>query len=135
MLLPGAIAFAASSVVGRAPAAGLAAVFLFAAYFINGFRSAIPAFEGATPLSWYAWTYDHVPLAQHYDHGSLGLVAVVTLALFVVGILAFERRDVGITVRVPAPHLPTILVGLRGPFGRTLSERTTSIVAWGIGIG
>ena len=135
MLLPGAIAFAAAPVIGRTPAAGLAAFLMLVAYFVNGFRSSIPAFETASPISWYAWTWDHVPLAGHYDWASMGLVAVVAVALLAAGVWAFERRDVGITVRVPAPHLPRFLVGLRDPLGRTFGERIPTTIAWGLGIG
>jgi ABC-2 type transport system permease protein len=135
MLLPGSIAFAASAVVGRGAAAGLAAVVLLASYFINGYRSMIPAFEAATPLSWYAWTGNHIPLAGLYDWTALGLVALITLGIVIAGVLAFERRDVGITIRVPAPHLPAFLIGLRGPLGRTFGDRIPTATAWGLGIG
>jgi ABC-2 type transport system permease protein len=135
MLLPGAIAFAAAPVVGRAPAAGLAAFLMFVAYFVNGFRSSIPAFETASPISWYAWTWNHVPLAGLYDWPSLGLIGAITAVLLAAGVWAFERRDVGITIRVPVPHLPASLVGLRDAFGRTFGERIPTAVAWGLGIG
>jgi ABC-2 type transport system permease protein len=135
MLLPGSIAFAASAVVGRGAAAGIAAAAMLGSYFVNGYRSMVPAFESATPLSWYSWTSNHVPLAGLYDWASLGGVALVAAGFLVVGVLAFERRDVGITVRVPAPHLPRFLIGLRDPLGRTFGDRIPTAIAWGVGIG
>src|SRR5258705_1227138 len=107
MLLTGAIALAAALVIGRAPAAGMAAFLMLVAYFVNGFRSSIPAFETASPISWYAWTWDHVPLAGHYDWASMGLVAVVAVALLAAGVLGVQRRDVGVTVSGSGPPLTT----------------------------
>ncbi len=135
MLLPGAIAFAAASIVGRGAGAGVAAVLMLTAYFVNGYRSMVGAFESATPLSWYAWTSNHIPLAGLYDWASVGVVALIAVGLLIVGVLAFERRDVGITLRVPAPHLPGFLIGLRGPLGRTFGDRIPVATAWGLGIG
>ncbi|HYN70504.1 MAG TPA: ABC transporter permease subunit [Candidatus Eisenbacteria bacterium] len=135
ILVPGSIAFAAAPFLGRGAAAGLAAVAMVVAYFVNGFRSSIPAFESLTPLSWYAWTAEHIPLAGQYDWPSLVPVALLIAALLTLGLVAFERRDVGITVHVPAPHLPGLLVGLRGPMGRSFGERFPAAVAWGLGIG
>lgn len=135
MLLPGAIAFAASAVVGRGAAAGLAAVLMLASYFVNGYRSMVPLFESLTPLSWYTWTWNHVPLAGLYDWTAIGGIALLVVGLVIAGILAFDRRDVGITVRVPSPHLPGFLIGLRDPLGRTFGDRIPTASAWGLGVG
>ena len=135
ILVPGSIAFGAAPFVGRGAAAGLAAFAMVVAYFVNGFRSSIPAFETVSPISWYAWTANHIPLAGQYDWPSLAPLVALIAGLFVLGLLAFERRDVGITVHVPAPHLPGFLVGLRGPMGRSFGERFPAAVAWGLGIG
>jgi ABC-2 type transport system permease protein len=69
------------------------------------------------------------------DWASLVLLAAFIAALCAVGVVAFERRDVGRTIRVPAPHLPGFLIGLRGVFGRTFGDRIPTAVAWGLGIG
>jgi len=135
ILAPGSIAFAAAPFVGRGAAAGLAAFAMVVAYFVSGFRSSFPAFETLSPVSWYAWTANHVPLAGLYDWPSLLPLVVLIAALLAVGLVAFDRRDVGITIHVPAPHLPGWLVGLGGPTGRSFAERFPAAVAWGLGVG
>jgi len=135
ILAPGSIAFAAAPFVGRGAAAGLAALAMVVAYFVSGFRSSIPAFDTLSPVSWYAWTANHIPLAGQYDWPSLAPLVILIGALLVVGVVAFDRRDIGITIHVPAPHLPAFLVGLRGPMGRSFGERFPTAVAWGLGIG
>jgi ABC-2 type transport system permease protein len=135
ILAPGSIAFAAAPFVGRGAAAGLAGFAMVVGYFVNGFRSSIGLFETISPVSWFSWTRNHIPLAGRDDwSGLLGLGALV-LVLLVVGVVAFERRDVGRTIRVPAPHLPQALIGLRGPSVRTFGERIPTASAWGLGIG
>ena len=134
VVVPGAIAFAVAPIVGRGAAAGLAAVALVTAYSIQGYRTAIPALDALAPLSWFSWTANHVPLAGVFDWGSLVGLAAVIVVLLVLGVIAFERRDVGITARVPAPRLPTFLVGLRGPLGRSFGERLPIASAWAIGM-
>jgi ABC-2 type transport system permease protein len=62
-------------------------------------------------------------------------VAIVALVLFVVGVEAFARRDIGATSPIPTPSLPRALVGLRGPSGRAIGQNLPSSIAWGIGIG
>lgn len=135
VLAPGAVAFAAAPFVGRGAAAGLAAFVMVVAYFVNGFRSSIDIFERLTPFSWYSWTAGHVPLAGREDWASLLALAALIAVLLVVGVFAFARRDLGRTVRVPAPHLPRALLGLGGPLGRTFGDRIPTSFAWGLGIG
>ena len=135
ILLPGSIAFAAAPFVGRGAAAGLAALVMLASYFVNGFRDSVPVFDTLAPLSWFAWMFDHVPLAGLYDWPSLALPAVLIVVLLAIGVLGFERRDMASTIRVPSPHLPRFLVGLRGPLGRSFGERISTALAWGGGLG
>jgi ABC-2 type transport system permease protein len=135
MLVPGSIAFAASPWLGRGASAGLAAFAMVATYFINGFRDSIGLFEALAPVSWYAWTRDFVPLGGLYDWPSLAALAVLAAGLFVAGVVSFDRRDIGRTVRVPSPRLPGVVLGLRGPLGRTFGERVPTALAWGVGLG
>lgn len=135
ILAPGAVAYAAAPFVGRGAAAGLAGLVMLLGYFVNGYRSSIALFETISPLSWFSWTRNHIPLAGRDDWSGLAALTVLVVVLFVVGVVAFERRDVGRTIRVPAPHLPRALVGLRGPLGRTFGERIPTASAWGLGIG
>jgi polyether ionophore transport system permease protein len=135
ILVPGAIAFALSPLVGRGASAGIAAAAMIAAYFLNAFRGSIPAFDTVAPVSWYAWTRGHIPLAGVFDWPSLLAPVALILVLLVAGIVLFERRDIGITVRVPTPRLPHALLGLGGPLTRSFGERLPTALAWGLGIG
>lgn len=135
ILLPGSIAFAAAPFVGRGAAAGLAALIMLASYFVNGFRASIAAFDAVAPMSYFAWTANHVPLGGLFDWPSLILPTVLITALLAIGVVGFERRDLAGTIRVPAPHLPRFLVGLRDPFGRAFGERIPAALAWGGGLG
>jgi len=134
-LLPGSIAFAASPFVSRGAAAGLGAVLMIGTYVVNGFRDSVPIFENLTPLSWYSWTSNHVPLAGLEDWPSLLGPAVLIVVLLTVGVVGFERRDIGSTIRIPSPRLPGFLLGLRGPMGRAFGERIPTALAWGAGLG
>jgi ABC-2 type transport system permease protein len=135
ILAPGAIAFAAAPFVGRGAAAGLAGFAMVVGYFVNGYRSSIALFETISPVSWFSWTRNHIPLAGRDDWSGLVALGVLVAALLIIGVAAFDRRDVGRTIRVPVPHLPQVLVGLRGPLGRTFGERIPTASAWGLGIG
>ena len=135
MLAPGGIAFAAAPFLGRGAAAGLAAFVMVASYLVNGFHDSIALFDTIRPLSWYEWTAQHVPLAGRFDWGSIAALATLGVVLLAVGVRAFERRDVGRTIRLPAPHPPGFLVGLREPLGRTLGERLRASMVWGVAIG
>ena len=134
-LASGSVAFAAAPFLGRGAAAGIAGAVMFAGFLLNGYQAAIPGLAPLANLTWFGWTTNHIPLAGLYDWPSLGLVAVVAVILFVVGVVAFMRRDIGVTTAIPTPGLPRVLVGLRGPAGRAASEKLSASVAWGLGLG
>ena len=134
-LMSGAIAFALAPVVGRASAAGIAGVAMLLAFVVGNYAPYVPEFEGIANLSWYSWTYDHVPLAAQYDWPSLALVALVTVILFVAGVELFARRDLGVVTGLPMPGLPRATLGLRGPVGRAFGDQLPLALGWGIGIG
>ena len=48
---------------------------LLGSFVLGGYAPYVPALEPVAILSWFHWTYDHVPLAGQYDWPSLGLVA------------------------------------------------------------
>jgi ABC-2 type transport system permease protein len=104
-------------------------------YLLNGYQAAIPELAPFANLTWFGWTQDHIPLAGLYDWPSMALVTGVTLLLLAVGVEAFVRRDLGATSAIPAPRLPRPLLGLRGPTGRAASERLSTGLGWGIGLG
>jgi ABC-2 type transport system permease protein len=133
-LVSGSVAWALAPFVGRASAAGVAGAFLVGGYVISGYSNSVPALRPLADLSWFHWTANHLPLAGQYDWLSLVPVAVVTVVLFVVGVVAFEKRDLGSTSAIPTPSLPTALLGVRGPTSRSFGERLPSALGWGIGL-
>jgi ABC-2 type transport system permease protein len=135
ILAAGSVAFALAPFVGRGAAAGIAAVALVAAFVVNGYRDSIPLFETLSPLSWYSWTSNHIPLAGRYDWLSLVPMAAVPLLLLVGGIVAFERRDVGGVIAVRFLGFPRALAGVAGPVSRSFGDRLPGALAWGIGLG
>lgn len=134
-LVAGSVAFAIAPFLGRGAAAGIAGAFVFGGFILNGYQTAIPELAPFANLTWFGWTSNHIPLAGLYDWPSVGLVAVVAVALFVVGVRAFVRRDIGVTSAIPTPSLPRSLVGLRGPAGRAAGENLSASLAWGLGLG
>jgi putative exporter of polyketide antibiotics len=62
-------------------------------------------------------------------------LVVITGVASTVGVLAFERRDIGQVGAVRLPSMPRFLLGTTGPLLRSFSERLTGSVAWGLGIG
>jgi len=134
-LVAGSVAFALAPFLGRAPAAGIAGAIMFAGFMLNGYQAAIPQFAPFAGLAWFAWTGDFIPLAGRYDWPSLVPVAAVTVTLFVVGVEAFARRDVGATSAIPWPSLPAPLLGLRDAFRRAVGEQLPPALAWAAGLG
>jgi ABC-2 type transport system permease protein len=114
---------------------GIAGAITFAGFILTGYQAAIPALAPLANLSWFGWTWNHLPLAGVYDWPSLVLVAAVPIVLFVVGVEAFVRRDIGATTAVPTPSLPRALIGLRGPTSRVFGHNLPAALAWGLGLG
>lgn len=134
-LASGAIAFLAAPVLGRMRGAALGAAFLFGGFLINAYSSLAPSLEVLEPISPYAWTAGHRPLAGTWDWPPVLALAAVTVVLFVIGVLAFERRDVGATVGGGRFALPGLPAGIAGPFVRQFADRVADAVGWGVGIG
>ena len=134
-LAAGAVAFALAPFVGRGAAMGVAGAITFGGFVLNGYQAAIPSLAPLANLSWFGWTTDHIPLAGVFNWASLLLVAAVPAVLFIVGVEAFVRRDIGATTAIPTPSLPRALVGLRGPFGRSFGHNLPAAIGWGLGLG
>ena len=135
MLASGAAAFAVGPFVGRTRALGIGLLMLFGGYLIASYGALAPEIDALAPLSWYAWTEGHRPLAGVTDWPSLALLGGTTVALLVIGVLGFERVDVGQAGRLGWLRLPGLPAGIRGPFVRQLSDRTAVAIGWGLGIG
>jgi ABC-2 type transport system permease protein len=135
MLAAGSVAFATAPFVGRTRAAAFGLVVLFAGYLINSYASLSPTIEALQPLSWYSWTSGHRPMAGVTDWPSVGVLGAVCAVLLAIGVLAFERRDLGDARALGWLRLPGLPPGTGGPFRRQLADRTAVALAWGIGTG
>jgi ABC-2 type transport system permease protein len=135
MLAAGSVSFAAAPFVGRTRALAFGLILLFAGYLINSYASLSPIIDALRPLSWYSWTAGHRPLAGVTDWPSVGLLAAVCAAFLAIGVLAFERRDLGDSAALRWLRLPSLPAGIGGPFRRQLADRTGIAIAWGVGIG
>ena len=134
-LAAGTLAFALAPFVGRGGAAAVAALLLVGGWIVNGFRESVPALDALAPLSWFSWTAGHRPIAGLTDWMSLVPVAAIVVVGAVVGVVAFERRDLGHVGALRLPSLPGAILGVSGPLARSFGERFPAAAAWGIGIG
>lgn len=134
-LIAGSVAFALAPLIGRSAAAGIAGALMLAGYVVNAYRAVVPAFDSAAGATWFSWSSGHIPLAGQSDWPSVALIALVCAGLLALGVEAFARRDVGVTISIPAPAIPGWLLGVRGPLGRSFGDLLPSALAWGIGLG
>ena len=135
MLLAGGAAFAAAPVVGRGRAAGIGFVVLFGGYIVPAYATTSAVLEALEPLSPFSWTTAHRPLAGQEDWLPVGVVALVAATLGALGVVAFDRRDLGRAVGLRWLRMPSLPAGTGNPFTRQLSDRTAAAIGWGIGIG
>ena len=134
-LASGSVAFALAPLLGRMASAGMGMLIMFAGWILAGYSVPYPALEVPSYLTWFGWTTNHLPLQGRPDWPSLILVAVVVTVLLGAGVVAFARRDLGVTATLPTWAMPRSLRGLRGPVGRGFAELAPAGLAWGIGLG
>ena len=134
-LMAGSIAFALAPFFGRGAAAGIAGAQMLGGYVINSYRTVVPSFDTLSTGSWFAWTADHLPLAGQSDWAGVALTALASVVLVAIGVVAFARRDVGVTTSLPLPGLPRALLGVHGPLGRSFGDLLPTALAWGVGLG
>lgn len=135
ILAAGSVSFATAPILGRTRGLAFGLVFLFGGYLVSSYASLSPLIDSLRPLSWYAWTAGHRPLAGVTDWGSLALLAVVCFVLLAVGVVAFTRRDLGAHGALAWLRLPSLPAGVSGPMTRQLADRTAVAIAWGLGVG
>jgi ABC-2 type transport system permease protein len=135
MLAAGSIAFAVAPVVGRSRAAGVGLLALFGMYLVSSYSTLSPTLEAIGPLSWYAWTSGHRPIAGVTDWPSVGLLAVVVVVLLAIGVAVFERRDIGAFAPLRWLRIPGLPRGTSNAFTRLLSDLAPGALAWGGGVG
>jgi ABC-2 type transport system permease protein len=135
MLAVGGVTFATAPFLGRTRAMAFGFIVLFASYLIYAYATLSPLIAALEPLSIYVWTAGHRPIAGVSDWGSVALLAGVDAVLFVIGVVAFARRDLGSTANVGWIRLPSLPAGIAGPFTRQLADRTGVAIGWGLGVG
>ncbi|WP_033344128.1 hypothetical protein [Catenuloplanes japonicus] len=129
----GGLASALAPWFGRAVSAWIAGVVLVGGLVAVGYRTLSPALDAIAPLTPWAWTHDHLPLAGRLDWASLLWPLLAGVVLLGVGVESFARRDLGARVGLPRVRMPAF--GLGGVAGRTFAERFPTAVAWGSGLG
>jgi ABC-2 type transport system permease protein len=134
MLAAGSVAFAAAPLLGQGRAAGLGFAILFGMFLVNSYAALSPAIEAAQPMSWFAWTADHRPMAGQTDWLAVLLTGGLAALLLAVGVVGFERRDLGAVSDARWLRLPSLPAGTGGPFRRQLADRTGIALAWGTGV-
>lgn len=135
VLASGAVAFATAPILGRTRALGVALAVLFGGYLVASYGTLSETIDALSPLTWFGWTSGHRPLAGVTDWPSVALLAVVTIVLLAVGVVAFERRDIGRSLALTWLRLPGLPAGTRGPLARQLSDSAPLAIGWGVGIG
>ncbi|HEY4227867.1 MAG TPA: hypothetical protein VGM49_05975 [Candidatus Limnocylindrales bacterium] len=126
----GGLAFALAPLLGRAGAAGVSGIAFALAWTANGLD-----LEPLAALSPFHWMANHIPLVGQFDWPAalaVGLVGVVFLAI---GVELFARRDLGVTIGIGLPQLPSAVLGVRGPTSRAFGEQLPRSIWWGLGLG
>jgi ABC-2 type transport system permease protein len=134
-LASGSVAFVLAPILGRGGAAGIAGMVLIGSFVIGNYAPYVPALDTVSSLSWFGWTYDHVPLAGQFDWLSVAAVGIIAVVLLGLGVEVFARRDLGVTTGLPLPGLPRATLGLHGPVGRAAGDQLPLALAWGLGVG
>jgi len=89
-------AVVATLVRRRNTAAGIAAVFVIASWFIDTVGRSAPSLDGVRTFSFFRY-YDSMTVVLHgIVVGNIVLIIVVILLLLIGTVFAFERRDVGL---------------------------------------
>jgi ABC-2 type transport system permease protein len=135
MITAGGVAFATAPFLGRTRALAFGLVVLFGSYLIYSYASLSPIIDALTPLSFFDWTAGHRPMAGVSDWAAVAILAVVDVVLLAIGVIAFDRRDLGGVANVGWLRLPSLPSGIAGPFSRQLADRAGIAIAWGLGIG
>ncbi len=133
-LVAGAVAFAAAPWLGRGASAGIGALALVGAYLAWSYGGTVDALGAVRGLSWFTWTANERPIAGSWDHASLLPVAVLVVALLAAGVAAFERRDLGATLRLPSLRVPGRRFLLRGPARAAFLVGGPVAIAWGVAL-
>lgn len=127
----GGLAFALAPILGRGGAAGISAIALAVLWTANSMDALGPI----ASLSPFRWAAGHVALVGEYNWAGLALVGVAAAAFLAIGVVLFDRRDLGVTAGVGLPQLPGSVLGVRGPTSRAFGDQFPRALSWGIGLG
>jgi ABC-2 type transport system permease protein len=127
----GGFAFLLAPVLGRAGAAGIAALAMIILWLANG----VEGLDALAVVSPFRWTTDHIPLVGQYDWLPVVGTAILGVVFLVGGVALFVRRDLGVTAGLSLPGLPTFVLGVRNPLARAFGDMLPRAFAWGIGLG
>lgn len=134
VLTPGALAFAVAPVLGRAGSMAVGAIVLFLSFVVQAYANIVPAFDALKSFSYLQMTADHRPVAGRWDWPAIELLGAIVIVLLVIGVAAFELRD----LLPPSPgrlRVPPLRLWVRGPFLRGLGERFPAALVWGAALG
>ena len=126
----GGFAFALAPALGRAGSAAIAGIAMVALWVMSGLDVGGPLVN----LSPFHWTADHIPLVGIYDWAGLALVGIAGVVFLAIGVVAFDRRDLGVTAGLSLPSLPAGVLGVRGPVSRAFGDQLPRALAWGLGM-
>ena len=126
----GGLAFALAPALGRGGSAAIAGIAMIALWVMSGLEVGGPLVN----LSPFRWTADHIPLVEIYNWAGLALVGIVGVVFLAIGVVAFDRRDLGVTSGVSLPSLPASVLGVRGPISRAFGDELPRALAWGLGM-
>ena len=135
MLVSGSAAFAVAPIVGRARAAALGFVVLFGGYLVPSYAAISPVLDALSVISPFAWTEGHRPLAGRESWAPLAGLAALSAVFVAIGVVAFDRRDLGRPAALGWLRLPSLPPGTANPFTRQLADRAGAAIGWGLGIG
>lgn len=133
-LIPGALAFAVAPFLGRGGALGVGGIALFASFVIGGYARSVSFLENFEPVSYFAITAGHRPIAGSYDWPSVVVITGAAVVFLAAGVVAFVARD----LLVPTGgrfRLPGFSLFVGGVFRRSLGERLPASILWGAAIG
>jgi ABC-2 type transport system permease protein len=126
----GGLAFALAPILGRAGSAAVSGVIMIGLWVMSGLDVGGPLVN----LSPFHWTNDHIPLVGIYDWPGLAMVGIVGVVVLALGVVIFDRRDLGVTAGFSLPSLPGAVLGVHGPTSRAFGEQLPRSLSWGIGM-
>lgn len=133
-LIAGSVAFALAPFVGRGASAGIAGALMVGGYAMYGYRTVVPLFDALSGVTWWPWQAAHIPLAGQVAWPGVAFTAIVCCVLLAGGVEAFARRDIGVTIALPTPAPPRVLIGVGGPIRRSFGDLLTGAFWWAVGL-